>query len=145
MTLWPFGGIASMEQMPEKPSQEPVVALAGPAVNVIIAAVLLLWLDTLLEPQNLVEIDILGRRRQHHSRAVQHDPRLSHGWRAVLRALLAMGLGNARGTELAATIGHAFAVDPMLLILRSLSFSPRQARRPKRSSAPWRKGRSSAL
>jgi uncharacterized membrane protein YoaK (UPF0700 family) len=28
VTLWPFGGIASMEQMPEKPAQELVVALS---------------------------------------------------------------------------------------------------------------------
>ena len=30
VTLWPFGGIASMEQMPEKPAQELVVALSFP-------------------------------------------------------------------------------------------------------------------
>jgi Zn-dependent protease len=45
VTLWPFGGIASMERMPEKPSQELIVALAGPVVHVAIAAALLLWLD----------------------------------------------------------------------------------------------------
>jgi Zn-dependent protease len=138
VTLWPFGGIASMERMPEKPSQELIVALAGPAVNVVIAAVLLLWLGTSLDPQNLTAIEnptvsLAAKLAGANIILVLFNmiPAFPMDGGRVLRALLAMHVGNARATELAASIGQGFAVvfgilgifyNPMLIIIAVFIF-----------------------
>ena len=138
VTLWPFGGIASMERMPDKPSQELVVAIAGPLVNVVIIAVLALWLGPRLNAQNLAEIDsptvsMAAKVLWANVILVVFNliPAFPMDGGRVLRALLAMRMGNARATEVAASIGQAFAVifgivgifySPMLILIAVFVF-----------------------
>jgi len=43
ITLLPIGGVATMEEMPEKPSQEIATSIVGPLINLAIAAILFLF------------------------------------------------------------------------------------------------------
>src|ERR1044072_2729815 len=57
ITLWPFGGIANLERIPEKPSEELVVAIARPLVNVVMAVVLVLFTGATADPAALINIE----------------------------------------------------------------------------------------
>lgn len=116
ITLFPFGGVARIERMPDKPSEEMVIALAGPLVNVVIAGVLWVILlgfaapteDTAMEvastlPGQLLAINVL---------LVLFNmlPAFPMDGGRVLRALLAMRMDHGRATQIAARIGQVLAI-----------------------------------
>jgi Zn-dependent protease len=115
VTLLPIGGVARMQALPEKPSQEFAIAIAGPAVNFVIALVLLLLvgqfnaadLQRLDDPQ----VSLVARLADANLFLAIFNliPAFPMDGGRVLRALLAMELGRARATRIAASVGQAFA------------------------------------
>lgn len=138
ITLLPFGGVASLSRIPKQPGHELVVALAGPAVNVVIAAALLIvrqgmpswtgsgppegfegildgliWVNLVLVVFNLIP-------------AFPMD-----GGRAF-RALLGFFLSREKATAIAASLGQTlavaggiyalFAAQPVLLLVAIFVF-----------------------
>ncbi len=121
ITLYPIGGVARLEKMPERPFHELVVALAGPLVNVIISLLLLPLLlssGLLSGQQEPSKVLIVG--------AANFLPMLAliNLWLAlfnlipafpmdggrVLRALLSMKTGRLKATQIAAAIGKILAI-----------------------------------
>ena len=114
VVLLPIGGVARMERIPEEPIQEIVVALAGPAVNVVIAAVLFLALGGFPSFEALMaepEGGLAGRLLYANVFLAVFNliPAFPMDGGRVLRAFLARWTGYARGTRIAAGIGQGLA------------------------------------
>ncbi|MEZ5908506.1 MAG: site-2 protease family protein [Hyphomicrobiaceae bacterium] len=117
ITLLPIGGVASLERMPEKPSQEIVVALAGPAVTLAIAIVLIAALGFRFDVTDIARLEdvrtsMVGRLAAANVALLVFNliPAFPMDGGRVLRALLAIRLGHTQATRVAARIGQMFAV-----------------------------------
>ena len=113
VTLLPIGGVARLERIPEKPSEEFLVAIAGPLVNVAIAIVLIAVAPTHLSTEHLAamespKVSMIDRLAEVNLFIAIFNmiPAFPMDGGRVLRALLAIRLGHVRATEIAATIGQ---------------------------------------
>lgn len=116
ITLLPIGGVARLQRIPDKPVQELLVALAGPAVNLVI--VLVLWLvfgvsaPSTLDGREFVHAGFWPKLLVVNIILALFNmlPAFPMDGGRVLRALLAMRLPYARATRLAASIGQFLAI-----------------------------------
>ncbi len=115
VTLLPIGGVADMESMPQKPYQELLIAFAGPAVNIVIAVTLfaISGAFNLDDAAHISDpsISILERLAATNVFLAVFNliPAFPMDGGRVLRAALAMWLGQGKATRIAAQIGQIFA------------------------------------
>lgn len=121
--LSPIGGVAQLMRMPEKPVQEFVVAIAGPAVNFIIAG--LMWLAALalgISLSNPLSV-LVGLGGVSLTSLFTYIfvyniflavfnllPAFPMDGGRVFRSLLAMKLDYVKATRIAASVGRGLAV-----------------------------------
>lgn len=124
IVLWPIGGVAQLAEIPDKPNQEFVIAIAGPLVNFGLA--ILLWIIGLLFGQevalgNLAEI-LSGAEILTFGTIFNYIfytnlflglfnllPAFPMDGGRILRALLATRLNYVRATKIATRIGQYMA------------------------------------
>lgn len=137
VTLLPIGGVASLERMPDRPKEQLLVALAGPAVNVVIALLLVIALGVSLDASsmtsNLVSLDdprhgLLSRLAAANIFLVVFNmiPAFPMDGGRVLNAILAMNMDKRKAVRISARIGQGLALvfgflglfgNPMLLFI----------------------------
>eukprot|EP01093_Parvamoeba_rugata_P004805 TRINITY_DN1669_c0_g1_i1.p1 TRINITY_DN1669_c0_g1~~TRINITY_DN1669_c0_g1_i1.p1 ORF type:complete len:386 (-),score=57.79 TRINITY_DN1669_c0_g1_i1:69-1226(-) len=132
--LLPIGGVATLEKIPEKPAQELLIALAGPAVNVVIALLLFLVVpvrsyfnfDSIVLEEILYEAtfqNFLFYLFVANVMLVVFNliPAFPMDGGRILRALLSFKLGRVSATDIAASIGQGLA---FVFFVVGLFFNP---------------------
>ncbi len=117
ITLLPIGGVSRLERMPSRPSEELLVGLAGPAVNVALALLLFAALLALGGLPGVTNLDLVGSPLvaklmwTNVGLAVFNlIPAFPMDGGRVLRALLAMRMSYLRATDIAAAVGQGVAL-----------------------------------
>ncbi len=127
ITLLPIGGVASLEKMPENPKEELLVAIAGPAVNVVIAILIFLYMQIAgleLPTTQLEDPSQLSLSQMFIPNLLLVNvilvlfnliPAFPMDGGRVLRALLSMKYDRATATNTAAKIGQFLAIGFVFL------------------------------
>jgi Zn-dependent protease len=131
ITLYPIGGIASIEKLPENPKQELLISGAGPVVSFCLAALLLLF-----SPQELS----MRSFKEYTGIITKENFLFSLGWLnfalaifnlipafpmdggRIFRALLAFKYNYIKATAIAASVGRIIAIIFILTGLFSVNF-----------------------
>ena len=118
IVLLPIGGVASIEKFPDNPVQELAISIAGPLVNILIAAVLMIFLQPyspFWESQPDVSIthghDLIYNLHLMNIGLAAFNliPAFPMDGGRILRALLGFRMNYVRATNIAATIGKIIA------------------------------------
>ncbi len=124
ITLFPIGGMARMEKMPDSPKEELLVAVAGPMVNVVIAGALFAYMHFSSTASAIgfpkgpmtAEMFIPTLFLVNVIMAVFNlIPAFPMDGGRVFRALLAMKLERTRATQIAANVGQVLAIGFVML------------------------------
>jgi Zn-dependent protease len=138
ITLTPIGGVAVLKDRPKTPTQELLIAVAGPAVNVVLALVFFgvgVWLEGLpslvdamrsfgREPPRAEHIWVLLISANVSLAVFNMLPALPMDGGRVLRAVLSYGLEGERATRIAAVVARVVAVGFVALWLFTDGASP---------------------
>lgn len=115
IVLWPIGGVSRLEEMPKEPLRELLVALAGPATNVVFALALAVWIfatrGPVIPPPDFTT-DFPGALLWANVVLAAFNllPAFPMDGGRALRAFLALLLDRVQATRVAAAVGRAFAV-----------------------------------
>ena len=128
ITVLPIGGLARLEKMPDRPGAELVVAIAGPIVNFVIAAALLLVVDLPVPDGPVTEAEAMQMSLWARLAIVNIliavfnlVPAFPLDGGRIFRALLSYRLPRARATQVAAWVGQGFA---LLFVVIGLLYNP---------------------
>ncbi|MFW5687634.1 MAG: site-2 protease family protein [Bacteroidota bacterium] len=130
ITLLPIGGMANITKMPEKPKEEFLVSLAGPAVNIVIAGILGLYI-AYIQPVSAEDLEltyITGRNfpvmllaANLFIVAFNLIPAFPMDGGRLVRSALAVRMSRMKATRIAKNIGQVFAI---LFIIAGFYINP---------------------